>query len=70
MKIFFLFHPSAFIPHPFRDPFADERGLAKAGGGRDKGQPAVRREALVQPLDQAGAEDDLRPEWWDVQFSS
>ena len=37
------------------DPFADQGGLAKAGGGGDEGQFAARREALVQPFDQARA---------------
>ena len=40
------------------DPFADQRGFAKAGGGRDEGQFTM--QALVQPLDQAGAEDNVR----------
>ena len=50
------------------DPFADQRGFAKAGGGRDEGQFAARRETLVQPLDQAGAEDNVRPRWGDIKF--
>ncbi len=41
------------------DPFADQRGFAKAGGGRDEGQFTARRQALVQPLDQAGAGDNF-----------
>ena len=49
------------------DPFADQRGFAKAGGGRDEGQLAV--QTLVQPLDQAGAEDNFRPRWGDIKFS-
>ena len=48
------------------DPFADQRGFAKAGGGRDEGQFAV--QPLVQPLDQARAEDHVRPRWRDIQF--
>ena len=32
---------SSFILHTVRDPFADQRGFAKAGGGRDEGQLAV-----------------------------
>ncbi len=39
------------------DPFADQRGFTKAGGGRDEGQFTV--QPLVQPLDQAGAEDNF-----------
>ena len=50
------------------NPFADQRGFAKPGGGRDEGQFAVRRETLVQPLDQAGAEDNFRPRWGDIKF--
>ena len=45
-------------PRP-ADPFADQRGFAKAGGGRDEGQLAARRETLVQPLDQAGRRTTL-----------
>ena len=45
------------------DPFADQRGFTKASGGRDEGQFAsktkVLDQALVQPLDQAGAEETL-----------
>ena len=51
------------------DPFTDQRGFTKAGGGRDEGQFAARREALVQPLDQAGAEDNFRPRWGNIKFS-
>ena len=65
---FFILHPSALIL--LIDPFAEQRGLAKAGGGRDEGQFAPRRETLVQPLDQAGAEDNFRPRWRDIKFSS
>jgi hypothetical protein len=25
-------------------------------------------QALVQPLDQAGAEDNYRARWWDIKF--
>ena len=41
------------------DPFADQRGFPKAGGGRDEGQFAACNEPLIQPLDQAGAEDNF-----------
>ena len=40
------------------DPFADQRGFAKAGGSRDEGQFTA-AETLVQPLDQARAETAL-----------
>ena len=50
------------------NPFADQCGLAKASGGRDEGQLAARRETLVQPLDQARAEDSFRPRRGDIQF--
>ena len=49
------------------DPFAEERGLTGAGGGGDEGKLAV--QTLVQPLDQAGAEDDSSPRWGDIEFS-
>ena len=50
------------------DPFAGQRGLSKPGGGGDEGQFAARREAVVQPFDQAGAADNLGRRWGDVQF--
>ncbi len=50
------------------DPFADQRGFAKAGGGRDEGQFAAHCQPLVQPLDQARAEDNFRPRRGDVKF--
>ena len=53
-------------PRAAGDPCADQRGFAKAGGGRDEGQFAV--QTLVQPLDQAGAEDHVRPRWGDIEF--
>ena len=43
------------------DPRADQGGFTKAGGGRDEGQPARPRKALIQPLDQARAEDNVGP---------
>ena len=49
------------------EPFAEERGLAKPGGGGDEDQSAV--QTLVQMLDQAGAEDDSRLRWGDIEFS-
>src|SRR3972149_1513065 len=49
------------------DPFADQRGFTKAGGGRGEGQFAV--QTLVQPLDQAGGGDNFRPRWGDIKFS-
>ena len=47
-------------------PLADQRGFTEAGGGRDEGQFAV--QTLVQPFDQAWAEDDSRPRWGDIEF--
>ena len=49
------------------EPFADQRGFAKAGRGRDQRQFAV--QTLVQPLDQAGAGDNLGARWGDKEFS-
>ena len=49
------------------EPFAKKRGFAKAGGGRDEGQSAV--QTLVEPLDQAGTEDNFRLRWGDIEFS-
>src|SRR5256714_14572042 len=48
------------------DPFTDQRGFPKASGGSDEGQFAV--QTLVQPLDQAGADDNVRPKRGDIQF--
>jgi len=50
------------------EPFADQRGLAEAGGGRDEGQFVAGRETLVQPLDQPGARDHLGSRWGDIEF--
>ena len=50
------------------DPFADQRGFTRAGGGRDEGELAARRKTLVHPLDQAGTENNFRPRWGDVKF--
>ena len=47
-------------------PCADQRGFPKASGGSDEGQFAV--QALVQPLEQAGAADHVRPKPRDIQF--
>src|ERR671915_1319014 len=49
------------------EPFAEERGFTKSGGGRDEGQFAV--QTLVKTLDQAGAEDDSRLRWGGIEFS-
>src|SRR5215203_5642052 len=47
-------------------PFAEERGLAEAGGGGDEGQLAV--QTLVEAFDQAWTLDGPRLSQWDVQF--
>ena len=57
------------LPRALVDPSAEQRGLPESGRGSDEGQLATRREALVQPLDQAGAEDDSRPRWGDIELS-
>ena len=44
------------------DPFADQRGFPKAGGGRDEGQPGS-LQTLVQPRDQTGTGNKLPVEW-------
>jgi hypothetical protein len=43
-------------------PFAQQRGLTEASRGRDEAHFAVQR-PLVEALDQAGAEDNLRLRW-------
>ena len=48
------------------DPLAQERGLAKAGRGRDECQFAA--EACVQSLEQARALHPVRPGGGDVEF--
>ena len=40
-----------------RDPFADQRGLAEAGGSGDQGQPVAGREAVVQTLHESRTGD-------------
>ena len=47
-------------------PFADHGGFPKSGRCRNEGQFAV--QALVQPFDQPGARDNLRPGWGDIKF--
>jgi hypothetical protein len=51
-------------------PFAKQGGFAEACGGGDEGQSAVQAlvKTLVEALDQAGAEDGLRPGWGGVEF--
>ncbi len=48
------------------DPFTDQCSFPKASGGREEDQLAV--QTLVQPLEQAGAEDHVRPKRRDIQF--
>src|SRR2546423_2558829 len=50
------------------DPFTDQRGFPKASGGRDERQFAV--QPLVQPLEQAGAADNVRSKPREIQFRS
>ncbi len=47
-------------------PFADQRSFAKASRSGDEGQFTVH--TLVQPLDQAGAQDDFSSRWGDIKF--
>ncbi len=47
---------------------ADQRGFPKASGGRDEGQLAV--QPYVEPRDQAGAGDPVRPQGRLIQFRS
>ena len=49
-----------------RQPLADQRGLAAAGGGRDEDQLAM--QPLVEPLDQARAEDGAWPRRGDMEL--
>ena len=48
------------------EPFAEERSFTEAGGGGDEGQFAV--QTLVEALDQAGAENDSRLRWGDIEL--
>ena len=48
------------------DPFAQESGLAEAGGGGDEGQLA--RHPRVQPLDQARARDQFWAGGGDIEL--
>ena len=49
-------------------PLADQRCLARTGGGGNKGQFTARMKPLVEALDQAGAGDSARPGRGDVEF--
>ncbi len=51
-----------------RDPFADQRGLAKAGGCGDQGQPVAGGEAVVQTLHESRTGDASQPEGWEVEL--
>ncbi len=55
-------------PFATGDPFAKQRGFAKAGGGGDEGQFAV--QTLVETPGQAGTEDGMGPRWGDIEFGS
>ena len=48
------------------NPFAQQRGLAKASRGRDKRELAL--QSLVQPLNQPGSRDQLGPDGRDMDF--
>src|SRR5688572_19970064 len=50
------------------DPFADQRGFAKPGRGRNEGQFTTLRETLVQPLKQASTDDHFRRRGRDIEF--
>lgn len=66
MKRVFRLSPFAF--RLLMNPFADQRGFAKAGGCGDEGQFAAYSETLIQPLDQARAWDHLRSRGRNVKF--
>ena len=51
-----------------RNPFADQRGLAKAGRRRDERQFRPALQTFIQPFDQARTGDSVRPRWRDIQF--
>ena len=40
-------------------PFAEQRGLPEAGGGREKSYTGRGLQAPVEPLEQAGTRDEL-----------
>jgi hypothetical protein len=46
------------------NPFADQRGFAKAGGSRNEGQ--FTGHALAQPFDQGGRGTIFRPRRWNI----
>ena len=50
------------------NPFADQRGFAKAGRGGDEGEFVTKLKTLIEPFDQVGAWDQVRPQWRDIQF--
>ena len=48
--------------------FADKCSFPEAGGSRDEDHAWRAVHGLVQPLDQAGAEDNFRSGWGDIKF--
>ena len=64
--------PAELSPAELRDavcrPLAEQRRLAGAGGGGDKGQPAAQLQPLVQPLDQVRTRHKAWAQRRDVEF--
>ncbi len=54
---YFRLQPSTF--YLLVDPFAEQRGLPKTGGGGEEGYTGRGLQAPVEPLEQAGARDEL-----------
>ena len=63
---YFILYPSAV--RLLTDPFAEQCGFPKAGGGRDERHAGHDAQALIQPLDQAGARDELWSRRRDVKL--
>ena len=53
----FRLHPPTF--YLLVDPFAEQRGLPKTGGGGEESYTGRGLQAPVEPLEQAGARDEL-----------
>ena len=49
------------LPRALVDPCAEQRGFAETGGGGNEGERPSLLLAFAQALDQAGAEDCMRP---------
>jgi len=50
------------------DPLGDQCRFAKTGRSGDESEFVTKLHSLVEPIEQLGAGDQVRPEWGDIQF--